>query len=94
MHSNLKKFIDTELNTKAIFVRLKRWFGGKNALGKNEERKIAGILEGSATNIQFVCPYCEAVQTETTGLDVFFGEEDKRTCEKCGKIMKVKHWRL
>jgi len=57
------------------------------------ELKTAKILEGTS-QIQFVCPYCGSVQTDSTGIDVFLGDENKKQCGSCGKIMEIKHWQL
>lgn len=50
--------------------------------------KRAKIKEWTAA-LQLVCPYCNAIQTNTTALHVVHSPPSTWICEKCKKKMKV-----
>lgn len=50
--------------------------------------KRALVKEWVAT-LQLVCPYCGAIQTESTPLHIIHDPPDYWTCEECKKVMKV-----
>ena len=40
--------------------------------------------------LQLGCPYCDAIQINSTALDIMHDPKDYYLCEKCSKIMAVK----
>lgn len=43
-----------------------------------------GVLEGTHS-IQFVCPHCEKVDTDSSGFNVLLAPPDYFDCPYCGK---------
>ena len=41
------------------------------------------------STLQLVCPYCNAVQTNTTAIHVMHSPPEYWNCEECNKKMKV-----
>lgn len=65
---------------------IKRLFGFvvSSSKPKWEGMPFVKVLEGT-NSVQFVCPYCDEVDTSTTALNVFLRPPEYFACPSCGK---------
>ena len=60
---------------------LKKLLRGKP---KYEGMPFVRVLEGT-NSIQFVCPYCDEIDTSSTGLNVLLAPPEYFRCRICGR---------
>ena len=55
---------------------------------KWEGMPFVKVHEGTST-IQFVCPYCDEIDTDSTALNVLLSPPEYFVCKVCGKESRV-----